>query len=470
MDVKDLMREDWNRRAREDARFYAVFGRQNQDEAEFLASAAEVTAILEKEFARLPPAPSGSRRALEIGCGPGRLMLPMSRHFGEIHGVDISEEMAAMARERLRDTPNAQVHVTGGADLAMARDAYFDFIYSYTVFQHIPDPDIVRNYLAEARRTLKTGGVLCCQLRGAPPTRGEMERETRTWTGCYFSGEEMAAFARERDFHLVSLTGLGAQYMWTSWVKPGVGGAPDFSRARLKSVTNSTSGEGRAPTRGREAEVSLWVDGLPAVCHLGNLEAAFGETRTRGCYLSPIAETGGCQLNVRIPKGTTPGQVEVALWFEDRRLGEPRSFEALPPAPRDPRVLSVSDGIAIASKYRSEMGGVKVTMEDVERPEEVSFTVADRPVEDKQFDCTDPVTDTYEFAFHLSPATRLGIEDLVVRVSGRELAPIPIEIAGLSDPARLQDGEEENQELRKRSLTSALTRWLGRRKPWQPVA
>jgi hypothetical protein len=409
-------------------------------------------------------------------------MLPMSRYFGEIHGVDISGEMAAMARERLRHIPNAHVHVTGGADLAPAPDAYFDFVYSYTVFQHIPDPEIVRNYLAEARRALKTGGVLCCQLRGAPPLRSEMERAASTWTGCYFSGEEMAAFARERDFHLVNLTGLGTQYMWTSWVKPGAGGAADFSRATLKAVTNSSNGEGWAPAGGRGAEVSLWIDGLPAGCHLGNLVAVFRATRTRGCYLSPITETGGCQMNVRIPKNTAPGQVEVALWFEDRRLGEPKSIDVLPPAPRDPRALSVSDGIAITSKYRIEMGGVKVAMEDVERPEEVSFTVAGRPAEFLQFVCTEPMADAYEFAFHLSPKTPLGRQTLIARVSGRALAPIPIEIAGLSAPAKLQDAQAENQQrdrlaqgagdapLRpavegKPNFARALTRWLNYEKP-----
>ena len=46
-------------------------------------------------------------RALEIGCGPGRLMRPMSRHFVEIHGVDVSDEMIALAKEKLRDIPNA---------------------------------------------------------------------------------------------------------------------------------------------------------------------------------------------------------------------------------------------------------------------------------------------------------------------------------------------------------------------------
>jgi hypothetical protein len=81
------------------------------------------------------------------------------------------------------------------------------------------------------------------------------------------------------------------------------------------------------------------------------------------------------------------------------------------------------------------MGGVKVIVEDIERPEEVSFTVDGRPAEFLQFERKDPVTSRYEFAFHLSPKTRLGTRLLAVRVSGRDLPPIPIEIAGLSQTA-----------------------------------
>ena len=65
---------------------------------------------------RLPPAANPrARRALEIGCGPGRLMRPMSRHFGEIHGVDVSDEMIRLAREKLRGMPHAHAHRTTGA-------------------------------------------------------------------------------------------------------------------------------------------------------------------------------------------------------------------------------------------------------------------------------------------------------------------------------------------------------------------
>jgi SAM-dependent methyltransferase len=430
MGVIEKMREDWDGRAREDAYYYAAFGRRNQDEREFLAGAADVLDTLTRELVRLPQA----GRALEIGCGPGRLMLPMSARFAEIHGVDISGEMAARARGRLRGVPHAHVHVTPGDGLGMFAAESFDFIYSYLVFQHIPDSGIVLNYLREARRTLKTGGVLCCQLRGTPPLPTELRRGDPTWTGCFFAGEQMTEFAREQDFQLVALSGLDTQYMWTTWLKAAPSGAPDFSRTAIKAVTSASSGERRVPARGPGAAVSLWIDGLPRACHLGNLEVAFRRARVRGCYLSPITESGGCQLNVRLPEGAPPGPTPVALYCDGRALGEPAVIEVLPSPDRSPRVVSVSDGLDIESKYRVVMGGVKVIVEDVGRPEEVTFTVDGRPAEFGQFECKDPITSTYEFAFHLSRKTRLGTRPLAIRVSGRELPPIPIEIAALSAP------------------------------------
>ena len=76
--------------------------------------------------------------------------------------------------------------------------------------------------------------------------------------------------------------------------------------------------------------------------------------------------------------------------------------------PRRPRVISVTDGISIAAEYRVEMGGMKVNIEDIERPEEVSFTVDGLPAQFLQFERKDPIRSVYEFAFHLSPKTRLG--------------------------------------------------------------
>src|SRR5512142_2107516 len=141
------MRDDWNARAREDATFYVACGRRDQSDADFFATATEVINGLEMELQRVPPAQRSTWKALEIGCGPGRLMRPMSRHFAEIHGVDVSDEMIALARERLRDVPNAHLHVSDGASLRQFPDGSFDFVYSYAVFQHVPSREIIGAYM-----------------------------------------------------------------------------------------------------------------------------------------------------------------------------------------------------------------------------------------------------------------------------------------------------------------------------------
>src|SRR6185437_2992583 len=114
-----------------DAGYYVAFGSRESSDAEFFATAGEVIRRLETELRRVPLAERGNWRALEIGCGPGRLMRPMSRHSVEIHGVDVSGEMIGSAREKLQDVSHAYPHVTDGASLSQFEDESFDFVYSY---------------------------------------------------------------------------------------------------------------------------------------------------------------------------------------------------------------------------------------------------------------------------------------------------------------------------------------------------
>ena len=81
--VLDRMRRDWNERAREDPHYYVAFGRREQNDAEFLASAADVVRGMRAEIRHLRPA--CGLKALEIGCGPGRLMFPLSGDFAEVN-------------------------------------------------------------------------------------------------------------------------------------------------------------------------------------------------------------------------------------------------------------------------------------------------------------------------------------------------------------------------------------------------
>ena len=59
------MRDDWNRRADEDANYYVAFGRRAQDDEEFFATAIDVVRDLERELKRL----RSRRRALRSAAG-----------------------------------------------------------------------------------------------------------------------------------------------------------------------------------------------------------------------------------------------------------------------------------------------------------------------------------------------------------------------------------------------------------------
>ena len=68
--------------------------------------------------------------------------------------MDISPEMAALARERLRHTPNAHVHVTGGADLAICggSEAPFSFgILKAWEAMRVVSPDTCRPFSKDRR-------------------------------------------------------------------------------------------------------------------------------------------------------------------------------------------------------------------------------------------------------------------------------------------------------------------------------
>jgi SAM-dependent methyltransferase len=423
-ELLERMRSDWNQRAKEDAYFYVAFVRRNQSTEEFESSASVVIHQLEAELARLPPGDPSSRRALEVGCGPGRLMIPLSRHFAEIHGVDVSDEMIRIAEERLSGAPNARVHVNNGADLAMFEDGYFDFVYSCVVFQHIPSRQIVLNYLCEIHRVLKTCGVLQCQFRGS--ASDALGREPNTWSGCSFTGREISGFAGSHGFQLLTMSGEGTPYMLVTLRKADHLAAADVSQTRLLAVT-APDGSGWVPQRGRGAGVSLWIGGLPDACDLNDLTVNFSGVDARGCYLSPIAPGGGCQLNALLPKEIVPGPVLVQLGYRGSPIGEGQ-IEVTSGPERAPRVAVVTDGINLQAKARVESGTFKVALEDIENPADVSFRIGSRTIPIEDVECLDRIGEQFYYTLRLPPGILGGKHFMAVRVSGLDLPAIELDV------------------------------------------
>ena len=163
----------------------------------FLATASEAVRAIESELKRFGPAADTTKmRALEIGCGPGRLMKPLSRHFGEIYGVDVSDEMIRIARERLRDIPNAHAEATNRRDAAAIRRRVDRF---HLLLRRVPaHPQPRRCAVVHARGAARPEAGR--NLPGAVQRAAARHQMPDTWSGVTFSADDLKTFTRENGF------------------------------------------------------------------------------------------------------------------------------------------------------------------------------------------------------------------------------------------------------------------------------
>ncbi|HEY1434936.1 MAG TPA: class I SAM-dependent methyltransferase, partial [Thermoanaerobaculia bacterium] len=95
------MREDWDLRARRDARYFIDCGHGGSEESFWRSGKEDLEGFVLRGVTLDP-----SATALEIGCGMGRLLGPLSQRAARVTGVDISGEMIRRGREALRDRAN----------------------------------------------------------------------------------------------------------------------------------------------------------------------------------------------------------------------------------------------------------------------------------------------------------------------------------------------------------------------------
>ncbi len=101
-------------------------------------------------------------RALEIGCGVGRLTLPHAAHFNEIIAVDISATMLEKLSKKAEGEGFANIHT-------FLRDEQWDekpisYAYSYLVFQHVANLGEIENYIKKIAGCLKKNGIAQLQF------------------------------------------------------------------------------------------------------------------------------------------------------------------------------------------------------------------------------------------------------------------------------------------------------------------
>lgn len=212
------MRDDWDRRARENARYYVNTACRSWTDEDFFASGECTVAeqILNDMINICQGKDPKQMRVLEIGCGAGRVTRALAKVFGEVYGVDISGEMVERARAALAGFPGAHVFQNNGTDLAVLGDVDFDFAFSSIVFQHIPSRDVIYNYVREVHRLLRPGALFKFQVQGDSSIETSPDD---TWLGVPFSDEEAVELAEQCGFEPRYRHGAGSQYFWLWFFK-----------------------------------------------------------------------------------------------------------------------------------------------------------------------------------------------------------------------------------------------------------
>jgi SAM-dependent methyltransferase len=123
--------------------------------------------------------PVARGRALDFGCGVGRLTQALAGHFDCCFGVDIAPSMIRLARRYNRHGARCDYVLNRGNDLRQFASGHFDFACALLVLQHL-EPRYQKVYLRELLRVLAPGGLLAFQLPAAGETairpRGELRR------------------------------------------------------------------------------------------------------------------------------------------------------------------------------------------------------------------------------------------------------------------------------------------------------
>jgi SAM-dependent methyltransferase len=230
-DQLQKMRLDWDQRARDNARHYVENSREHWSDEEFFANGRECIAgyVLTDTVNIYQGKDPQAMRVLEIGCGAGRLTLPLAELFGEVHAVDVSGEMVARARQALAAHPHAHVYQNNGCDLSVVPPLPYDFAFSMIVFQHIPSYEVIENYVREVHRLLRPGALFKFQVQG-----GELLAPIspdNTWEGVGFTEEQARKMAERCGFEMRYAHGAGEQYFWLWFFKPETDSAASPARS-----------------------------------------------------------------------------------------------------------------------------------------------------------------------------------------------------------------------------------------------
>jgi ubiquinone/menaquinone biosynthesis C-methylase UbiE len=142
--------EHWNVKDEREM-WLKVVGKEKEDRLETILQANKIFAGL---------ATHGAHACLEIGCGSGRFASFAVFYFSRYVGIDSSKSILSYVPYKTSETMDF-IRTTG--TYIPFENKFFDFVFSFTCFQHMPTLEMVRENLKEAYRVLCPGGL--CRIQ-----------------------------------------------------------------------------------------------------------------------------------------------------------------------------------------------------------------------------------------------------------------------------------------------------------------
>jgi ubiquinone/menaquinone biosynthesis C-methylase UbiE len=113
-----------------------------------------------------PPFPVRAGSAvLDLGCGWGRVLKPVSDRGAIAIGIDLSGNMLKLARRHLAKNGHKPLLLQGDGTMLPFKDGSFDLVYSLLVLQHLSKEN-GKLVFEEIRRVLRPGGTAYIRVPG----------------------------------------------------------------------------------------------------------------------------------------------------------------------------------------------------------------------------------------------------------------------------------------------------------------
>lgn len=159
--------KDWEGLAKQDA-MWAILTNPDKagnkwDKTDFFASGRNEIRVVFDYLKENNLLPIDNTKALDFGCGVGRLSHALVDYFLVVDGLDVSPTMIAKANELNSDLKNRIFFFVNENTKTNYEDNTFSFIFTTIVLQHIPYPQQIE-YIKEFARILKPGGVMVFQI------------------------------------------------------------------------------------------------------------------------------------------------------------------------------------------------------------------------------------------------------------------------------------------------------------------